>query len=179
MRGQDVGGPGGADGKKDAGGRVAPGVRLVLKGSLLTALAAGACALALYASLICASLLAPAGDAAGWWWDPRVAIFWQGPTLLDSAATLVAAIAVSLVPSSRLRLLPVLVGCGVVVGLRVSLASWFLSAFEFGPGARSTPWLTTVGQLASTPVGLLMLAVFAAAVASAALRPDPRTRAQC
>ncbi len=53
------------------------------------------------------------------------------PSWVDVAATGVAVLVVSLIPSSRLRALPVALVCGALVVCRVVLLDWLGDAFNF------------------------------------------------
>ena len=95
------------------------------------------------------------------------------PSGLDVAVTGVVALVVNVVPSSRLRVLPVWMVCAGLGLLRVYTAGLLLDSFAFGPGAYPQDvWAVTL-SLYGTPLGLTVAFGVLVAGLLATLRRPP------
>lgn len=95
------------------------------------------------------------------------------PSWLDVVATAPAALMVGLLPSSRLRVLPVwLVSLGLPA-LRTFLASVLASVFNFGPGAYPIDVTASTLRMLTQEASLVVLASVVVVGLAAALAPPP------
>jgi len=94
------------------------------------------------------------------------------PSGVDVAVTAVVALTVNVVPSSRLRVLPVWMVCAGLGLLRVNAAGLLANSFAFGPGAYPQDvWAITL-SLYATPLGLTVACgVFVAGLLATVRRP--------